>query len=91
MAGKCGDLLLAEGSPNSNQEQEEIYWLRHGRTNWLMHGDRNTSLFHRASTVRKNHNHIKKLGDAGNWQQGTDELSDLITSYFTNICLQTFK
>lgn len=24
-------------------DQEELHWVRHGRANWLLHGDRNTS------------------------------------------------
>ena len=51
-------------------EQEEIYWVQHGRANWLLHGDRKTSFFHNAATARKKRNHVKKLrGDDKVWMQ----------------------
>ena len=43
----------------------------------MLHGDRNTSLFHNAATTRKKRNNIKKLLD--------DDLKEHIMSYFSSI------
>ena len=66
-------------------DQEEVYWVLHGRASCLLHGDRNTSFFHNAATARKKRNQIKKkLDDNGLWVQGT-EMKNHIMAYFSNL------
>jgi hypothetical protein len=66
-------------------EQEEIYWLQRGRTNWLMHGDRNTSFFHNAATARKRRNQLRKLlDDTGVWKEG-EQLHAHVVDYFSHL------
>ena len=67
-------------------DQEEIVWLQRARANWLLHGDRNTSFFHKAATTCKKRNCIKRLlDDTGVWREGMDEINSIITGYFSNL------
>lgn len=67
-------------------EQEEMYWLQRGRTNWLLQGDRNTQFFHNAATSRKRRNQIKRiLDDDGNWHEGTANVVPVVKSYFDHL------
>lgn len=44
-------------------DQEELIWLQRARANLLLHGDRNTSFFHKVATAQKKRNCIKRLLD----------------------------
>jgi hypothetical protein len=68
-------------------EQEEIYWMQHGRSNWLLHGDRNTSYFHNVATTRKKRNFIRRLlDDTKVWKEAT-QLKDHVIDYFSGLFL----
>jgi hypothetical protein len=67
-------------------EQDEVYWAQRSRSNWLQHGDRNTSFFHNFASTRRKKNTIKKLKDENeDWVEGTGQLKTLILNYFTNL------
>ena len=67
-------------------DQEELVWLQRGRANWLLHGDRNTSYFHKAATARKKRNCIRRLlDDTGVWKEELDDINSIITSYFKEL------
>ena len=67
-------------------DQEEIVWLQRARANWLLHGDRNTSFFHKAATTCKKRNCIKRLLDETCvWREDMDEINSIITGYFGNL------
>ncbi|KAK8566641.1 hypothetical protein V6N13_002337 [Hibiscus sabdariffa] len=49
-------------------DQEELLWRQKSRSDWITHGDRNTSYFHRRATRRKQKNRIRSLRlDSGDW------------------------
>ena len=67
-------------------DQEELLWLQRGRANWLLHGDRNTSFFHRAASARKKRNCIKRLlDDTGVWKEDIGDLTVIISEYFSGL------
>ena len=67
-------------------DQEEMIWLQRGRTNWLLHGDRNTTFFHRAAVALNKRNCIKKLlDDTGVCKENDDDIKTIISGYFTEL------
>ena len=64
----------------------ETYWHARARVNELKDGDKNTSYFHHKASQRKRRNLILKLqDDSGEWKTNEDDISKIITDYFTNI------
>lgn len=70
---------------NREAEKEEIYWEQRARVNWLKHGDRNTTFFHKSATMRKRRNFVKGLeNDLGKWVDDEKGIMDITTNYFKN-------
>jgi hypothetical protein len=67
-------------------EKEEMFWIQRARANWLKHGDRNTSFFHRYASKRKKQNTIKYLiDDNGIKQEDRDAMCSTVHSYFSDL------
>jgi hypothetical protein len=59
-------------------EQEELYWVQHGRVNWLKYGDQNTDFFRRSASTRRKINFIRQLkNDVGDIVEDQGQLLDL--------------
>ncbi|KAE8680042.1 hypothetical protein F3Y22_tig00111392pilonHSYRG00178 [Hibiscus syriacus] len=44
-------------------QQEESLWLQKSRTQWVLHGDKNTKYFHACTMMRRRRNHVGALKD----------------------------
>lgn len=67
-------------------EQEEILWLQKSRERWIVEGDRNTSLFHISTVIRRRRNRIESLkNDAGEWVSNPQELEQIATAYYKRL------
>ncbi|KAH9769016.1 reverse transcriptase domain-containing protein [Citrus sinensis] len=66
--------------------QEEILWWQKSRKDWIMHGDRNTSFFHKKTIVRKRRNRIEAIQDnSGNWLYNEEEIRNHAVGYFSTL------
>ncbi|XP_074378295.1 uncharacterized protein LOC141719822 [Apium graveolens] len=75
---KYGSRRYVEGIQKYNKQREKQFWLREG--------EKNTRLFHKFSSARKEHNSIKKLKDVnGVWKKADEEIQGIITYYFEQI------
>ncbi|GMI90334.1 hypothetical protein HRI_002702700 [Hibiscus trionum] len=71
---------------NLEAEKEEYFWEQRSRSNWLHHGDQNTSFFHNHATYRKRENIIKGLFDInGEWVTDDRGLLNVATAYFEDL------
>ncbi|CAL8151990.1 unnamed protein product [Prunus armeniaca] len=67
-------------------EQEEIYWHQRSRVQWLQHGDRNTSFFHKQATSRRKKNALVGILDENDrWQSEYDKIGGVFVEFFTNL------
>jgi hypothetical protein len=57
--------------------------MQRSRTNWLQHGDRNTSFFHQFASAQRKKNFIQKLKHVEEWLEGTSALKPIIFEYFS--------
>ncbi|KAK8698074.1 hypothetical protein V6N13_114205 [Hibiscus sabdariffa] len=64
-------------------DHEDLLWRQKSRSDWALHGDRNTRYFHRRAVNRKQRNKITvlKLPD-GTWCDDVATLQDEATHYF---------
>lgn len=66
--------------------QKEIHWNQRARSNWLRHGDRNTSFFHTFASDRRRHNSLKKLiSDPGVWHSDDKVVACIMIKYFNSL------
>ncbi|KAA3476340.1 reverse transcriptase [Gossypium australe] len=71
---------------NLEADKEEIFWEQRARVNWLQHGDRNTSFFHKMAGQRHFRGRILELEDAaGNHTTESADMLKITSSYFTNL------
>ncbi|KAA3467762.1 reverse transcriptase [Gossypium australe] len=71
---------------NLEADKEEIFWEQQARVNWLQHGDRNTSFFHKMAGQRHFRGRILELEDAaGNHTTESADMLKIASSYFTNL------
>ncbi|KAL4289808.1 hypothetical protein GQ457_14G017730 [Hibiscus cannabinus] len=67
-------------------EQEESLWFQRARSQWVEKGDRNTTFFHTAATIRRkrNTNRMLRLED-GRWCDDHDRLKLHAIGFFQNL------
>lgn len=62
------------------------YWYARAGAKEMWDGDKNTSYFHHKVSHRKRHSTISKLRDVnGEWHDNMDDISKIISDYFSNI------
>jgi mannosylglycoprotein endo-beta-mannosidase len=66
-------------------EKEEAFWQQRSREKWLLHGDNNTSFFHRIADGRKRKRTIFSLKDGDNVIQGTPALLEHAIEFYKNL------
>ncbi|KAK8683136.1 hypothetical protein V6N13_039203 [Hibiscus sabdariffa] len=67
-------------------DQEELLWRQKSRSDWIMHGDHNTSYFHRRATCRKQKNRIWSLKlDSGDWVSDESSLKNGTVLFFKRL------
>ncbi|GMJ04189.1 hypothetical protein HRI_004088000 [Hibiscus trionum] len=80
------EILDVKLALNVEADKDELYWEQRARVNWLRHGDRNSSFFHKWASVRKKKNTISKLqNDDGVWFSEDTEMLNLVGSYFQKL------
>ncbi|KAK8583091.1 hypothetical protein V6N13_021808 [Hibiscus sabdariffa] len=67
---KLAELLDVKLALNLEADKEELFWEQRARVNWLQHGDRNTSFFHKWASFKK-----KRLIRGLNYADGTSVLN----------------
>ena len=66
--------------------KEERMWKQRSRTQWLQHGDRNTSFFHGCATNRHRRNKIVGLrNNDGEWHSDPTQVQTMLISYFQEL------
>ncbi|KAL8151487.1 LOW QUALITY PROTEIN: hypothetical protein V2J09_021295 [Rumex salicifolius] len=66
--------------------QEESLWKQKSRECWLRDGDRNTSLFHLSTIIRRKRNRVKALKDDGNnWIYDPAALERLVVEFLRDL------
>ncbi|KAH1065446.1 hypothetical protein J1N35_030433 [Gossypium stocksii] len=71
---------------NFEADKEELLWEQRARINWLKHGDRNTSYFHRMAVYRQLRSRITELEDGnGRCFSSTEDCLKLATNYFISL------
>ncbi|GMJ03875.1 hypothetical protein HRI_004056700 [Hibiscus trionum] len=71
---------------NLEADKEEIYWEQRAHVNWLQHGDRNTTFFHKWATFRQKKNIVRKLRrDSGSWEDDEAAMANMAKDYFSNL------
>eukprot|EP00253_Pinus_taeda_P008591 PITA_08591 len=64
-------------------KQEEIFWRKKSRVQWLKEGERNTKFFHRSTMVNRAHNRIYSIKDEGDREQSIRVISKHIPKLVT--------
>ncbi|KAL4363826.1 hypothetical protein GQ457_04G030920 [Hibiscus cannabinus] len=83
---KLAELLDVKLELNLEADKEELFWEQRARVNWLQHGDRNTSFFHKWASFKKKKRIIRGLNDAdGQWVTGDSDLNTLADSFFKDL------
>jgi mannosylglycoprotein endo-beta-mannosidase len=62
--------------------EEESYSHQRSHARWLLHGDQNTSYFHKIANGRKRRNYVHSLDDNGVLVEGTYNLLEHATAYY---------
>lgn len=71
---------------NKAYKEEEEFWSRKARIQWLKDGDKNTKYFHAVTAKRRKRNRIEVLEDEnGNDCRSEEEFSVEIAKYFENL------
>ena len=79
-------LIEAKKELQALQHNNEIYWAQRSRTNWLQHGDKNTSFFHARANGRRKKNTIQGLFDnSSTWHTEESNILSIATDYFQNL------
>jgi len=67
-------------------KQEEIFWRKKSKVQWLKEGERNTRFFHRSTMVNRAHNRISSIKDEeGNWVNSHEEIEAVLVYHFRGI------
>ncbi|GMI91175.1 hypothetical protein like AT1G43760 [Hibiscus trionum] len=67
-------------------DHEELLWKQKSRSDWIVHGDRNTHFFHRQAIARKQHNNISSLKlDDGSWCNDPSQLQNAATEFYKSL------
>ena len=61
--------------------EEENYWFQRSHARWLLHGDLNTSYFHKIANGRKRKNTLHYLDDNGVLVEGAGNVLNLAVSH----------
>ncbi|GMI73050.1 hypothetical protein HRI_000974300 [Hibiscus trionum] len=81
-----GEITDTKLSMNFELDKEEIFWEQRARSNWLKHGDRNTSFFHRCASQRRRKNKVKSLENVnGEVCSEDNEMLEVATNYFSSL------
>ncbi|GMI72452.1 hypothetical protein HRI_000914500 [Hibiscus trionum] len=80
------EILDVKLALNLEADKEELYWEQRARVNWLRHGDRNTTFFHKWASYRKKKNTITKLqDDSGTWVTDEGAMESMATGFYANL------
>jgi hypothetical protein len=66
-------------------EKEEAFWQQRSKEQWLLHGDNNTSYFHRIANGSKRKRTMFSLRNGSENIQGTPALLEHATSLYKNL------
>lgn len=67
-------------------KEEEIYWKKRSKEDWLRWGDQYTKWFHKKASMRRKKNEIKGILDVnGIWTDNPNLIEDTFCSYFKNL------
>ncbi|KAL4360797.1 hypothetical protein GQ457_04G002610 [Hibiscus cannabinus] len=81
-----GEIIETKLALNYEYDKAELYWEQRARANWLRHGDRNTSFFHRFASQRKRNNTISYIhNDQGTRVEAVSDILGVATDYFSDI------
>ena len=65
---------------------EEELWGIKARTDWLIHGERNTTFLHLSTLIRKSHNRINQIMKAdGEWEDDIARVKDIFIDGFERL------
>ena len=65
---------------------EEELWAMKARTDWIIHGERNTAYFHMSTLVRRSRNRISSiLNENSEWVHNIEEVKDIFVTYFKKL------
>ena len=65
---------------------EKELWGIKTRTDWLIHGERNTTFFHLSTLIRKSHNRINQIMKAdGEWEDDIARVKDIFIDGFERL------
>ena len=65
---------------------EEELWAMKARTNWIIHGEHNTTYFHMSTLVRRSRNIISSiLNENGEWVHNTEDVKGIFVNYFKKL------
>eukprot|EP00253_Pinus_taeda_P035409 PITA_35409 len=71
-------------------KQEEIFWRKKSRVQWLKEGERNTRFFHRSTMANRTHNRISLIKDeGGNLHNSHEEIEVVLVNHFRGIAKET--
>ncbi|GMI97858.1 hypothetical protein HRI_003455100 [Hibiscus trionum] len=84
--GVLGDIVETKFALNLELDKKELYWEQRAHSNWLQHGDMNTSYFHRSATQKKKRNRVSKLRSPDNVDVTDEEAMGVIArEYFISL------
>ncbi|CAI9107047.1 OLC1v1006319C1 [Oldenlandia corymbosa var. corymbosa] len=64
-------------------DMEHLYWQQRSKCLWNVHGERNTTFFHKWATIRKGSNYIQGIQNAhGNWTFDQHEIQQAILNHY---------
>ncbi|XP_019198912.1 PREDICTED: uncharacterized protein LOC109192673 [Ipomoea nil] len=68
--------------------QEELLWYQKSREEWISSGDRNTTYYHAAATVRKSRSSVHRLlDDNGVWISDASEMRSHVRNFYSQLFL----
>jgi hypothetical protein len=65
--------------------EEENYWRQRSHAKWLLHGDQNSSYFHKIANGSKCKNTVQSLNNEGVLIEGTENLLKHATAYYKTL------